>query len=219
VLLSFIASWQSAIASDLRSLRDTITPENLTITYTIHTEGDNDEDIAETYNGGKKTIFVNGENVRVRLVSLMRTQSIFFNPAMKSGQKTAAVIKESGRDKHKFLLTKEQWTTYNGKYNGATCTPTGDSIQILDYMCKEAMITLVDGRTVKVYYTDTIIQPSLSLAEPVFSCVPGTVLQYEYIHRRGRIVYTAEDVSMQAIDKEVFDIPAKGYTLRQYKAR
>lgn len=197
--------------------QDSLVPTNLTITYAINVQGKKAEDIKETYNGGKKTVFINDNNVRVRLVSLMRTQSIFFIPG--NNTQVVAVVKESGKDKHKFYLNADQWKSYNGKYEGVTCVFTGKDMQLLGYPCKEAVLTLADQRTISVYYTDSIMQPALALAEPVFSCIPGTVLQYEYIHPNGSIMYTAESISLQPINKEVFKIPVKGYAIRRYTNR
>ncbi len=218
VLLSCMITGNSLFAGTFTLFsQDSLVPVNLTITYSINVQGKEAEDIKETYNGGKKTVFVNENNVRVRLVSLMRTQSIFFIPG--NNEQAAAVVKESGKDKHKFYLNADQWKLYNNKYEGITCVFTGKDRQLLGYPCKEAVLTLTDQRTISVYYTDSIMQPALALAEPVFSCIPGTVLQYEYIHPNGRITYIAESISLQPIDKEVFKIPSAGYQTRKYNLK
>ena len=169
----------------------------------------------ETYNGGVKTIFSNGQQVRIRLVSLMRMQSIFILPEHISSKK-AVLLKESGKNKYKCYLTAADWKSYNQQYEGIKCHLTNDTTRILNYICKKAILTLKNGKKISVYYTPAIQMHVLSDAEPLFSSIPGLVLKYEYTYRKGSITYTATVVNRKAIAPDTFAIPGNEFPLRNF---
>lgn len=188
--------------------------QDLTVSYSIELKAKRkNTGIGETYNGGVETIFAGDRQVRLRLVSLMRMQSIFILP---DNPQRVTILKESGKDKYKCYLSDEEWKLYNQKYEGAVCRPTGDSIRILNYSCKKAILTLKNGKAITVYYTQAIQKPAISGVEPLFSAVPGLVLKYEYTFRKGTIVYTATMVTRSAIDPDAFAIPGNEFPLKKY---
>ena len=191
--------------------------QDLTVSYSIGLKSKKrNTGVGETYNGGVETIFAGDRQVRLRLVSLMRMQSIFILPDSKQ---RVTILKESGKDKYKYHLTEEEWKLYNQKYEGIVCRFTGDSARILNYVCKKAILTLKDGKTITVYYTPAIQKPGLSDVEPLFASIPGLVLKYEYTYRKGTISYTATMVSRHSIDPDVFAVPGNGFPLKKYTAR
>jgi len=190
------------------------TVHNLTIVYDIsikkikHSTG-----IEETYNGGTRSVFITGQRARIRLVSLMRIESIFFD--YDTGiLKKATVIKESGTKKYLFKLNAEEWKDYNSKYLEATCDLLNDSITIAGYNCKKAVINLQSGEKIDVYYTG-LLKLQNSFIEPAFSCIPGTVLQYQHSTKTGVITFTASQVSTDPIAKDIFIIPGKNVEVKQ----
>lgn len=188
------------------------------ISYAIVIKGKKIDGIAESYNGGVKTAFVQNDKVRLRLVSLMRTQSIFFNNKKGLTSKVATVAKESGKDKAKFYLSDKEWKIYNQKYDSNTCeTFSSDTLRILDKLCNKAIITTKKGATLTVYYYPGPKVKALAAAEPVFSCIPGLVLKYIYTVGDKSIEYTATSVSRKPIAASVFNIPVKGYKLQKYR--
>ncbi|WP_315818055.1 hypothetical protein [Paraflavitalea speifideaquila] len=136
------------------SLQTNKISEDLTVTYTIELTKARKRNIGigETYNGGTKTIFVSNGLARLRLVSLMRMQSIFILPTGNT-ERTAAIVKESGKNKNKVYLNAMQWKQYNAKYDQASCRFTEDSAVISGYSCNKVIITLTDGRTITAFYT------------------------------------------------------------------
>jgi GLPGLI family protein len=82
-----------------------------------------------------------------------------------------------------------------------------DSLDILGYRCKNALINLRDGRRITAWYTPDIHQPAQARIEPVFAGIPGLVLQYEYTCRRRTVRYTATSLSRRPIDASVFAVP------------
>lgn len=171
--------------------------------------------IAETYNGGVKTLFMNDQQIRLRLVSLMRMQSIFILQNNNPGQRVV-ILKESGKNRYKTYLTDKEWQSYNQKYEGLTCQTTGDSAVILNYQCRKAILTLKNGEKITAWYTPAVQNASFSRAEPAFSSVPGLVLQYEYKYKKGTITYTATSIDRGPIDLAVFAVPGKDVPEKKY---
>jgi GLPGLI family protein len=95
---------------------------------------------------------------------------------------------------------------------------TNDTVHILNYSCKKAILTLKSGKTITAWYTPAIQKPVLAGAEPAFSCIPGLVLKYEYGSKKKTIIYTATSVSHNSIDPDVFAIPGNEFPVRKYVA-
>ena len=217
VILFIFLPFVKAPAEPSPSSGDPVKGQDLTVSYSIGLKSKKrNTGLGETYNGGVETIFAGDRQVRLRLVSLMRMQSIFILPDSKE---RVTILKESGKDKYKCHLTEEEWKLYNQKYEGAVCRFTGDSTRILNYVCKKAILTLKSGKNITVYYTPAIQKPALSDVEPFFSAIPGLVLKYEYTYRKGTISYTATMVSRSSIDPDVFAVPGNGFPLKKYTAR
>lgn len=160
--------------------------------------------IAETYNGGIQTLFDAGEHARLRLASLMRIQSIFMSP----GGAPVTIVTESTKPRNSVTLTASQWSRYNDKYAGATRDLVDDTVSILGYRCKKALIRLHDGRRISAWYTPRLQTPAQGILEPAFAGIPGLILRYDYTCRRKTIRYTATSLSRQPIDASVFSLPA-----------
>jgi hypothetical protein len=184
------------------------TEKDLTIPYSITiTSKKSAAGIAETYNGGIETLFAGAHVARLRLVSLMRIQSVFIttdNGLLKS----VTIIKESGNIKHRSALTPTQWTQYNKKYAGATCRFTQDTAIVLNHVCKKAIISLTDGRQLTAYYTPAIQRTVFAFLEPAFAQIPGLVLKYAYTYKKKTITYTATAISNNPISADILAVPA-----------
>jgi hypothetical protein len=184
------------------------TEKDITIPYSITISSRKPgAGIAETYNGGIETLFAGAHMARLRLVSLMRIQSVYV--VMDKGLlKSVTIIKESGNTKHRSALTPAQWMQYNKKYAGSTCQLTQDTAMILNHVCKKAIISLRDGRQLTAYYTPAIQRPVFSFLEPAFAQIPGLVLKYAYTYRKKTITYTATAISNSPISADILAIPA-----------
>jgi len=180
---------------------------DLTISYSIALRLKKDNaGVGEIYNGGIQTLFAGKHEARLRLASLMRIESVFavFD---NGGLKNITIIKESGSDKHKAVLSPGQWNQYNNKYNGATYHLSEDTIHILKHICKKAVINLKDGRQITAWYYPDDPKPSFSYLLPAFSGIPGIVLKYEYTYKKKTLVYTATSISHELISADVFTPP------------
>ncbi len=190
---------------------------NLTIVYDIVVnKTKKSTGIEETYNGGTKAVFISNKKARVRLVSMMRVQSIFFEYDT-SNLKQAVIIKESGTSKYRSNLSAADWKHYNSKYEGAVCEIKDDSTEIAGYKCRKAVINLPSGDSIEAYYTDSI-KAIRGFIEPAFSCIPGLVLQYQVQANKGTITYKASQVNNGPIEKNTFVIPRTGVQARKYAA-
>lgn len=192
--------------------------EDLTVTYSIELTKSRKRSvgIGEAYNGGTKTLFISNGLVRLRLVSLMRMQSIFLLPPGNE-EHTAAIVKESGKNKNKVYLNADQWKQYNAKYLQADCKVTGDTVVIAGYPCEKAVITLADGKTITAWFTKQIQRAEPAQVEPVFACIPGLVLKYIYEYKKGKITYTATSISKKQIDQDILKVPSKGFVEQPYQ--
>jgi hypothetical protein len=187
------------------------------ISYAIVVKGDKVNDIAETYNGGLKTTFVKNDIVRLRLVSLMRMQSIFYNNKKGLKQKNAAIVKESGKDRVKMYLNTKEWKKFNSKYDGIRCEIfKEDTIRILDKLCTKAIITTKDSTTLTTYFLPNLKSKALAAAEPLFASVPGLVMKYVYVKDEKSIEYTATSIKFAPIATSVFSIPSKDLLTVKY---
>ena len=184
------------------------TERDLTISYSITiTSKKSGAGIAETYNGGIETLFAGTHVARMRLVSLMRIQSLFLT-IDKGLLQSVTIIKESGNIKHRSDLTPTQWMQYNKKYAGSTCQFTRDTAIILNHVCKKAIISLKDGRQLTAYYTQAIQRPVFAFIEPAFAQIPGLVLKYTYTYKKKTITYTATTISNSPISADILALPA-----------
>lgn len=203
------------------SSREQVPPklsEDLTVTYSIELTRlrKRSVGIGEAYNGGTKTLFISNGLVRLRLVSLMRMQSIFLLPPGNE-EHTAAIVKESGKNKNKVYLNAEQWKQYNARYLQAGCKLTEDTVVISGYPCEKAVITLADGKTITAWFTKQIQRTEPAQVEPIFACIPGLVLKYTYEYKKGKITYTATSISKKQIDQDILKVPSKGYIEQPYQ--
>lgn len=189
---------------------------NISIVYDIVvTKKKHAGGLEETYNGGTRAVFVSKSKARIRLVSLMRIQSIFFDHNI-DVLKKVTIIKESGKSKYLFRLSAAEWKLYNKKYDSLVCdTSFTDSLTVAGYTCKKAVIRLEDGKEVTAFYTDSIRGIS-TFIEPLFRCIPGTVLQYEFSTKRGTVLFKASELSLQNVATEIFRIPSRSAVVKKY---
>ncbi|MEQ1553986.1 MAG: hypothetical protein ABL929_07405, partial [Ferruginibacter sp.] len=188
------------------------------ISYAISITGEKTDGIAQTYNGGLKTVFIKNDLVRLRLVSLMRVQSIYFNNKIGLKTKVATVTKESGKEKAKMYLNSKEWKIYNKKNDSSRCDIfIEDTTRILNILCTKAIITLKDSTILTVYYLPNFNSKNLKAAEPLFNKIPGIPLKYTYTINNKTIEYTAVNFKSAPILQKVFSIPGKGYITQKYK--
>lgn len=194
-----------------------IAAESFTLVYDIiiSTPGKK-AGIEETYNGGIRTIMKSGNHYRLRQVSLMRIQNLYFYDAGKKEQQII-LSKESGQRKYQQHISTSDWNSMNAKYDEATYTQASETLHLLGYTCKKMTIALKSGQLITAYYSPAL--PALhKVVEPMFEKIPGLVLQYEISNGKGKIKYVASKMIKASIDEQVFKKPGADYPLKKRSA-
>lgn len=186
---------------------DSSRKERFIVSYALDIKSGKKNGVAESYNGAIKTIFVNGSKARGRLVSLMRVQSIFYTVSENGSEEKITMVKESGKDSYKKNLTNDEWQQLNKKYNNVSYEFSEDSVDILDRICKKAIVHLKDGKKIIAWYTTAIKNKLYTKLEPAFAGIPGLVLAYEYENNDAVFRYTATSLSFDITGPEIFKIP------------
>ena len=187
------------------------------ISYGITVEGAKKKALHQTYNGGLKTVFVKNDLVRIRLVSLMRMQSLYFNNKKWIKTNVASMVKESGKNKTILSLSTKQWKQFNSRNDSVKCDIfKEDTLTILNKLCNKAILTFKDSTKLTVYYLPGAKSNTLANAEPIFSSVPGLVMKYVYEIKSKSVTYTAVDFKIAPISNTVFLTPKKGYKKLKY---
>jgi len=155
-----------------------------------------------------KTVYIKSNNARIDLVAPAYAQSTIYNKS--TGM--ATVLRSFGEDKYMTSLNAKQWRKLNMPLDSMQIQLTTDSISVLDYSCKKALLQLKNGTTVTVYYTTAII-PSVRDYEYMFKDIPGFVLGYEMVDDLGlKTIFRATQINLyNPVSASRFDIPAKDY--------
>jgi GLPGLI family protein len=157
-----------------------------------------------------KTVYIKSNNARIDLVAPAYAQSTIYNKS--TGM--ATVLRSFGEDKYMTSLNAKQWRKLNMPLDSMQIQLTTDSISVLDYSCKKALLQLKNGTTVTVYYTTAII-PSVRDYEYMFKDIPGFVLGYEMVDDLGvKTIFRATQINLyNPVAASKFDIPTKGYRI------
>ena len=217
ILLLAIGRAFSAEAQSPVLQANAVVGKSMTLVYDININTDKTSaGIEETYNGGTKTVLLKDYKLRIRLVSLMRINSMYF---LKTGTALYKVLitKESGQRKYKYSLTPSEWKFYNAKYDSIAYSFTEDSLSILGYNCKKVILSLKNGTEEVTAYYSPQLSPLDKYAEPMFAGIPGLVLRYEHTENQGTISFTASKLSFDEIDELIFAEPTKGYKQKKYE--
>ena len=212
-LLSFIPTTSFKVACAQSGIHSVPLPEkgavnhNLTITYSLRIEGNKKTGIEEVYNGGNKTIFISNNHLRVRLVSLMRIESMFFTSSGDTSQSAVTIVKESGKDKFKTRIYINDWKKINSKYDGVKYNFTEDTATVLSYSCKKVIVKLKNNKEIIAWYTVKFYNPLLVNADPAFAGIPGAVLMYQYKQKAKSLTYTATEININTVHSNIFIIP------------
>src|SRR6516225_2623821 len=126
-----------------------------TIYFSITSSANDKSDI------GTKVIYIKGKDIRTDFISSKFSQSIFFN----ANTGKATILKTVGKSKYISYYDAEQWKTLNAEYNGIKISITGNAKKILDYDCKEAILTTPGGKSYTVYYVASLMP---SVTENIF---------------------------------------------------
>jgi GLPGLI family protein len=178
-----------------------------TVVYKVESQDASDASMRQK---AIKTVYIKSNNARIDLVATAYSQTTIYNKTTA----TATVLRSFGDDKYMTPLNAQQWRKVNLGLDSIQMLITPDSISILDYTCKKAVLQLKDGAQVIVYFTTAII-PSVREYEYMFKDVPGFVLGYEMQDEAGvKKVFRATQINLyNPVPASKFDIPTKGYRI------
>ncbi len=178
-----------------------------TVVYKVESQDASDASMQQK---ATKTVYIKSNNARIDLVAPAYSQTTLFNKTTA----TATVLRAFGDDKYMTPLNGQQWRKVNAGLDSIQMQITGDSISILDYTCKKALLQLKDGTQVIVFFTPAII-PSVREYEYMFKDIPGFVLGYEMKDKDGRkTIFSATQINLyNPVAASRFDIPTKEYRL------
>lgn len=170
-----------------------------TITYSVNS--------LQANNIGSKTVYIKGKNLRIDLVSKAFQQTTFYDGT--NGD--ATVLKTVGESKYISNYKSAEWKKVNEIYEGIKVSFTGKTKQLLNYDCKEAILTFKNGNTYSVYYVPNLV-PSVMESPFEFKNIPGLVLEYESSPKENeKITYTASKIDFTPVPSYQFDIPKTGH--------
>jgi GLPGLI family protein len=157
-----------------------------------------------------KTVYIKSNNARIELVSPAYAQTTIYNKT----NATAAILRTIGGEKYITTLTTLQWQKLNKPLDSVRVSFLPDSLFILDYPCKKAVLNLKDNTEVTVYYTTSML-PSVRDYEYLFKDIPGFVLGYEMLDAAGiKTIFRATQINLyNPVPASKFDIPTKGYRI------
>lgn len=205
-------------ARELKLLNDSIAKSEFSISYDVNIEAEAKNTIAETYNGAIKTLYVKGKKAKLKFVSLMRVQTVYFRYKSVNKNNVATVVKESGKEKYKFALSDERWKLFNKRFDSLRFElKVEDSTYILKRLCRKAIMTISPESNLIVYYLPGVKHEVLAAAEPLFASLPGVPLKYIFQKGNNKITYLATEINFLPIAESYFKEPNAGYQVKKFK--
>jgi hypothetical protein len=172
------------------------TCSSLVISYEVQIQSKNrNKSTAELFNGSSKVVFINSDTIRVRQVSLLRTESAWFY--RRDGNYSGIIIKESSKDQNSYSISLAEWRKSFSSWENADFLKETQTQTIAGYKCKRAVLVGENSQRMVVYYTNQLRHDAYKIAEPMFSAVPGIVLKYEFRSRESVITYIATRISVR----------------------
>ena len=177
----------------------------IVVSYSISIKTESAKQIAaaDLYNGGSRVLFMGGGKTKIKIVSLMRVESFHFLP--KNNGLEITHVKETYKKAISKNISLAGWNKTNRKYEAALLDTANTTYEdIAGYNCRKAVLRLISGETIEVFYTTQL--PAVNkIAEPAFATVPGLVLQYSYTTPAGTVRFKAEKIQLGNIAQAVFD--------------
>lgn len=206
VALMLFAGFQSLFAQKKIS--------DLTLVYeTSITAGENKQPgLADALNGAVTTVYIKGHLSRSEMNSALFSSTTIHDA--RTGN--AVVLREVSGQKLMIRMTAENMAEKNSKYEGVKFENTGKTKSIAGYNCQEAIATLKDGSSFKVYYTTEIIPENKSY-DYQFKDLNGLPLEYELSQGNLVIRYTVSMINLNPVPASKFDIPKSGYRVMTYE--
>lgn len=177
------------------------------VRYSIASEGNG--------SGGSKTPLPNSyldlyfKNYYSKMV--FKTGSYTYQTIRNARENTAVALISAGANHYMIRMNAEDLEQEASRYQGLTFTQTGKTRKVAGYPCKEAIGTMKDGSTFKVYY-DPDLAPENRQYSNQFRGLDGLPLEFELITKnKQKLLMTATNVSLTPQPASLFDLPTQGY--------
>jgi len=167
--------------------------------------------IADAFKGAVTTVYLNGLRSRTDMISTLGTESTIYHA--ETGK--AVILKEYSSQKLMITLTKDNWTEMNKGSDDIVFENTGESKTVAGYNCKKAIAKLKDGKSYTVFYA-TELNAGKNEYNPVFTNLPGLVLEYEIVSGKTTFKYSLASINFDAVASSKFDFPKTGYRVMTY---
>jgi GLPGLI family protein len=197
IIISALFLYMASLAQNQKIISD------CTIIFSINSPGSEHSDM------GSKTIYIKGKQMRVDLAGKSFKQTLFYNNS--TGNVT--VLKEIGSSKYIAQYNATEWKKSNHIYDSIKVELKDSVKNILGYNCRQAVLTLKNGKVYTAYYVPGLIP---SVMEMPFEAknIPGLVLEYESTGRNNKkIIYSAQKIDFKPVITHLFDIPKTGYRI------
>lgn len=182
-----------------------------TITYDINIQPKINGDKTGALNGAKLTVYLKGGLSRSEMTSTLGTEITIHNT--KSGN--GVILKEYSGQKLMITLTKEDWESRNGKFDGISFENSSDTKVIEGYACRHAKAKLKDGTSISVFYAPDLIAINKDYSQ-AFKNLPGFPMEYEFETAKLVFRYKVTDIDFNPLSVSKFDFPKSGYRLMTY---
>ena len=184
-----------------------------TLQYSISIEtGSNEPKMADMLDGATTTIYVKGGQSRSEMVSGLGSETTIQDAKTGNG----VILKDYSGQKLMIILTKDDWSKKNRKYEGISFETKDETLIIAGYTCKKAIAKLKDGSSFVVYYS-----PDLNVTnkeyEYQFKTLPGVAMQYEWQSGKMKFKYTLSKINFDPVSPSKFDIPKSGYRVMNFE--
>ena len=160
---------------------------------------------ADGFKGAVTTVYLNGLRSRTDMISTLGTESTIYHA--ETGK--AVILKEYSSQKLMITLSRDNWADMNKGNNDIVFEITGETKTVAGYVCKKATAQLKDGKSYVVYYAIDL-SAGKNEYNPVFSSLPGVVLEYSILSGKTTFKYTLADINFDAVPSSKFDFPDTG---------
>ena len=184
-----------------------------TLVYNMSVEtGSGEPKMADMLDGATTTIYINGNQSRLELVSGLGSEATIYDAVTGSG----VILKDYSGQKLMITLSSKDWEANNKKYEGIVFENENEPAVISGFNCRKAIAKLKNGTSFTVFYTTDVNVANKSY-DAQFKTLPGLPVQYEMQTGKMKFKFTLAKISYEAVPLSKFEIPKSGYRVLTYE--
>lgn len=180
------------------------------ITYKITIQGSGITDEMKTMMPKTMTMTIKGNKARTEMImSMGKTISI-----SDGDNKTSIALIDMMGQKIAIPSAYEDIQVDMEKSPETKVEVTGETKDILGYVCKKAIVSIPDqDMEFFVYFTEELGSKELNFDNPQFKDINGAMLEFEIPNEQFSMKFTATSVEKKNVDDSMFTIP-EGYQVK-----